>query len=141
MIPTLTLPFLLLVAIVTTGKVDLSKYFHAPDIALTQRYNLIYQLHGLNDTKVAALIGVDNSTMSRYRRGIWNPDVDMKIKIARVLKIDTAILYGDTLIFEKWKNSQSPESHSADTKEESQPLGDTAEVLHSKKLESDQDAV
>ncbi len=90
-------------------KTDLAKYFHPPNSELTKRFSIIYRIFGLNDDSIARKIGIDRTTMNRYRRGIFIPTTGMKILIAQKMselanyQIDSAVLWGDSLIFEAWK--------------------------------------
>lgn len=93
-------------------KSDLSKYFHPPKRDREQRFNFIYRLFGLNDDKIARAIGIDRTTMNRYRRGIFEPTSKMKLLIAQKIsklaeyQIDSAVLFGDDLFFCDWKDKK-----------------------------------
>ena len=94
-------------------KNDLKKYFHTPDYSLNQKFLIIYKIFNLSDSKVAEKIGIDKSSMNRYRRGVWIPSTDLKIKIAQILTefagrlIDSSIIWGDSVYFEKWRNENA----------------------------------
>lgn len=90
-------------------KPDLSKYFHPSDRELMDRFKAIYKIFGLNDQKLSDSVGIHKSTMSRYRRGVFIPTIQMKIEIAKALSkiagyhIDSSLIWGEDLIFEKWR--------------------------------------
>ena len=92
-------------------KVDLSKYFHSEDSELSKRFEIIYKIFNLNDDLIAAKLGLSRTTMNRYRRGVWIPIIDLKIKIAQIIselsnyQIDSAVIWGDDLIWGKWKKN------------------------------------
>ncbi len=98
--------------IVKSCKPDLSKYFHSEDIELNNKFRFIYKLFGLNDEKLAVVVGIDKSTMSRYRRGIFVPTSNMKIIIAQSLskiagyQIDSSIIWGESIFFEKFRRER-----------------------------------
>ena len=71
--------------VVKSCKVDLSRYFHPPNQELSKKFLLFYQILNLNYTSFSKMISVDRTTMNRYRRGIWIPSQNMKIKISQML--------------------------------------------------------
>ncbi len=93
-------------------KSDVSRYFHPQNNTLTERFNFIYKIFSLNDPKISREIGIHKSTMSRYRRGIFIPTTVMKILIAKAISklaeypVDSAIIWGEDLFFEEWKNNK-----------------------------------
>ena len=105
---------------VTNCKTDLSRYFHPTDEQLKHRFKVLYELFKLNDDKLARKIGIDKSTMSRYRRGIFVPTRLMKLKIAQALTevagypVDSAVVWGEDLIFDKWKEKESDDNVTTD---------------------------
>lgn len=98
--------------IVTDCKTDLSKYFHPVNSDRETRFNFIYKLFGLNDDSVSRAVGIDNSTMNRYRRGVFEPTNKMKLLIAQKIselsnyQIDSVILWGDDWYFQDFKNKK-----------------------------------
>ncbi len=96
---------------VVEGKKDLSRYFHSPDLTLAQKFNFIYKLFRLTDTDVAHEIGIDRSTMGRYRRGVFQPAPEIKLKIAQAIsklagyQVDSCVLFGDDLFFDDFKET------------------------------------
>lgn len=97
---------------VIKSKVDLSKYFHPENNTLKRRFEIIYQMFNLNDSKIADKIGIARQTMNRYRRGVWIPVLDLKLAIARAIseladyRVDSAVIWGEDLIFEQWKDKK-----------------------------------
>lgn len=94
-------PFFKESASVSGCKNPLEKYFHPPDFKLAQKFAVLYKLGDVTDSKLAELIGVDRTSMNRYRRGIWKPDNDLKIKICQKLsellgkQVDSLMLWGN----------------------------------------------
>lgn len=88
----------------------LSKYFHPEDPELTEKFKLVYKIFGLTDSIMGNECGVDRTTFSRYRRGIFHPTTDMKILISQTISklsgfhFDSAILFGDSVYFERFKS-------------------------------------
>jgi len=74
----------------------LQTYAHPPNESQSIQFKTVYRQAGLNDSKLGDLVGISRSTMSRYRRGIWIPGKDMKIRIAVELSKATGS-YIDTL--------------------------------------------
>lgn len=78
----------------------LDKGFHPYNSKLNQTFLILYRLADLNDSSFASLIGVDRTTANRYRRGVWIPNYETKLKIARKLSlaigqhVDTAGIWG-----------------------------------------------
>ena len=95
--------------VVKSCKDSLKSYFHTPDIAQSLKFNTIYKIFDLSDSKVAYGVGIDRSSMNRYRRGIWIPPTELKLKISQAIsklanyQIDSCILWGESLFFEKWR--------------------------------------
>jgi len=92
-------------SVVINCRNKLKKYFHPKDPQLAYRFKIIYQIFKLNDNILASKVGIDGSTMCRYRNGIFIPSSEMKLKIAQLIGVDSSIIWGDSLFFEKWKNS------------------------------------
>jgi len=99
--------------VVVNRRDDLKQYFHPTDYTLKERFKTIYQITGLNDEKISRKVGIDHSTMNRYRSGIFIPITDMKILIAKAISelsgitIDSAVIWGDSVYFEKWKDNKN----------------------------------
>lgn len=97
---------------VSKGKIDLSKYFHKPDEKLNERFLFLYKLFGITDDSLATEIGIDRTTMGRYRRGIFLPSSKMKLLIAQKISklsnylIDSSIIWGEDLFFENFKKEK-----------------------------------
>ena len=97
-------------AVVEKRLSDLRNYFHPIDLELTKRFNFIYRLFDISDIILANEVKVTRQTMNRYKRGVWIPDLDMKIKIVKSISkladipLDTSIVWGEDLIFNKWKD-------------------------------------
>jgi len=91
---------------------DLKSYFHNVDSDLSNRFKVIYELFGLTDGKISREVGIDKSTMNRYRRGVFIPTNQMKLLIAQAIsklsnyQTDSAVIWGDSLIFEKWREAK-----------------------------------
>jgi len=91
---------------------DLSRYFNPESSVLKSRFDIIYKIFGLNDDKLSSKIGIDRSTMNRYRRGIWIPNLQMKLIISQKISelsdypIDSSIIWGESIHFEKWRDKK-----------------------------------
>ena len=104
----------------------LSKYFHPKDTTLEYRFEFLYKVFDLSDNKIATEVGIDRTTMNRYRRGIFIPTTDMKMLIAKAISklanysVDSAVIWGEDLIFSKWKEGatspSSPNKNEQETK-------------------------
>ncbi len=66
-------------------KIDLSRYFHPENKDQSKKFLLLYQLADYSDRDLGKDITVDKSTMNRYRRGVWIPSDEVKIKICKFL--------------------------------------------------------
>ena len=66
-------------------KIDLSQYFHPENQELSKKFLLLYQLADYTDNSLGSDINVDRTTMNRYRRGVFIPTDEMKIKICKKL--------------------------------------------------------
>jgi len=101
-------------------KLDLSRYFHPLDLELNKRFETLYGLFGLNDEMIASKVGIDRTTMNRYRRGIFRPSKEMKFLIAQKITdlakypVDSAVIWGEDLFFDRWKEEKKED----DTKTE-----------------------
>ena len=60
------------------------------------RIKKIREDKGLTQVELAKLIGIGNSTFSRYERGEVNPSAEMLSKIAIALGVDVNMLFDDT---------------------------------------------
>ena len=104
--------FLIDKGVVEECKSHLSGYFHSESKVLKNRFDTIYKIFGLNDNMVSSKVGVDRSTMNRYRRGIWIPNTKMKILISQKIselsdyQIDSSVIWGDSIHFEKWRDKK-----------------------------------
>ncbi len=87
-------------------------HFHPVNVDRKHRFDFIYSLFCLNDNKVARAIGIDRSTMNRYRRGVFEPSPQMKLIIAQKISllgnypVDSAVLFGEDLIYSEWRTNK-----------------------------------
>lgn len=58
---------------------------HPEDPVLNKIIKLLYQMADYSDDSLGRDIGVERTTMNRYRRGVWIPGEDLKIKICKRL--------------------------------------------------------
>ncbi len=90
----------------------LADYFHPNNTDLEKRFKFIYKLFGLTDDGIARVVGIDRTTMNRYRRGIFWPSSEMKLLIAKAISklaeypVDSSIIWGSDLFFDEWKREQ-----------------------------------
>lgn len=95
----------------------LLKYFHPENSSLIERFRHIYKIFNLTDDKIARKVGIDRTTMNRYRRGVFIPVTQMKILIAKAISelanypIDSANIWGEDLIYSKWKEEVKNEGY------------------------------
>ena len=114
---------------VTSCKVDLSRYFHPQDLVLAKRFEFVYKIFSIRDEEVANEVGIDKSTMSRYRRGIFIPTSDMKIRIAKAISklaeypVDSAVIWGEDLIYIDWRKQKESQPSQAGLNTESKVEG------------------
>jgi len=102
-------PFFIDRGVVINCRNKLKKYFHPKDSQLAYRFKIIYQIFELSDETLASKVGIDGSTMCRYRNGIFIPSSEMKLRIAQKIGVDSSIIWGDSLFFERWKNNLKEE--------------------------------
>ena len=91
---------------------QLQKYFHPQNYKLKDRFKVIYEIFNINDKILSSEIGIDTSTMCRYRTGVFIPTSQMKLKIAQAITklasypIDSSVIWGEDLIFSEWKKKR-----------------------------------
>ncbi len=104
--------FFLAEARVEKCKQDLKKYFHPQNTTLSKRFEIIYKIFGLNDEMIARELGIDRTTMNRYRRGVFIPVTNMKRLISQAITklcnypVDSSVLWGSDLFFQEWKENK-----------------------------------
>lgn len=97
---------------VTKCKTNLSQYFHPENSTLKKRFETIYKIFKLNDDKIASAVGIDRTTMNRYRRGIFIPTGKIKLLIAQKISelasyhVDSSVIWGDDLFFKEWRKDK-----------------------------------
>jgi len=92
---------------------DLKQYFHTKNLILIKRFEIIYKIFNLNDYLVASEVRIDRTTMNRYRRGVFIPTTEMKMRIAQAIAklgghpVDSSVIWGDDLFFEDWRENKN----------------------------------
>ena len=58
---------------------------------------------GMSQNKLADLVGINKGTMSKIVNGDWSPTSYVKIRMSKILEIDSLVLFGDSKYFQDYE--------------------------------------
>lgn len=62
---------------------------------VNHRLLILLESKGLSQSDLGLLVSKDRSYINRIVHGIWNPPTKLKIKIAKVLGVDSRVVFPD----------------------------------------------